>query len=562
MIRRWHRRYFKVREGELFYYDDDKSDRASGFIRLRGSDISYKGGNLLEIFDPRKKTTMTLRASSTQELEDWKAALDDEANTFPGGSSAATTDGAGQGTDGHLALIFDIGSCSARAGFADPRGTAWPSIYMPACVAKPREGTGKMRCGMDALMPAVRTKSSIQFPLRSATNFSDSMDADALEVLYGDLFQRLEVESTERPLIVTEPQFTSDRERAKIAEVLFETYNVPALYMKHQALLSMYSYNATTGVIVDIGDRLDIIPLDSGYVIEKGVTKMRLGGGFISESLTRMMSEAGHRFFSPVEHYVGRYVKERLAYVARDYYQSAQDDDKGLIDAGHVDVRRFALPDGTKTFSLAGQRFRCAEGLFQPVLWGKDVPGLHDLVYNAIMSSPIDMRKALSRNIYLAGGGSLLPGLPERLTNELKHLLPSSVQVTVHAHPHRQHAALQGASILASLPNFGDLCVWHEDWMEAGPDVLRKWHEETLATDMDSDDDSDMGDGRPMPAGVAGARRVVVEEGSSDSEADSEDEAPATSATKPTAVHQEEDDDDSDEDEPSTIPADEAEELI
>ena len=92
---------------------------------------------------------------------------------------------------------------------------------------------------------------------------------------------------------------------------LFSRVAVPALYMKPQSILSMYAYGATTGVVgiitymktyhlpscsaVDIGDRLDVVPIDQGYVIDKGVTKLRYGGAQVTESLGRAMSELGHR---------------------------------------------------------------------------------------------------------------------------------------------------------------------------------------------------------------------------------------------------------------------------
>jgi len=72
LLQRWQRRYFKARDGELFYYEDIHATRATGFIRLRGSEVRFKGGLLLEIFDPKKKVNMLLRATSTAELEDWK----------------------------------------------------------------------------------------------------------------------------------------------------------------------------------------------------------------------------------------------------------------------------------------------------------------------------------------------------------------------------------------------------------------------------------------------------------------------------------------------------------
>lgn len=366
VLKRWQRRYFKVRDGELFYFDEDKASHPAGFIRLRGSQIRYKGGNLLEIHDPKKSVNMILKASSTTELEDWKLALDSEASTIrlkaPRSKSRLN--------DQRNTLIFDIGGSSTRAGFAES-GLAWPNVFMPTCVATNRHQPSERVCGIEALHPSVRTASDIRYPLQSADTFSDATNIDLLDSLYGDLFSRVGCDPSERTLIMTEPPFLTKRDRVRIAEIMMETYGVPALYMKPQALLSMFSYGATTGVIVDIGQRCDVIPLDSGYMIERGVGKLRIGGNEVTEALARMMSEQGHRFFSPVEQYIGRYVKERIAFVAPDYQGGLNDEELGKIEARIVDARRFAVPDGSKSFEFKGPRFRCTEGLFQPCLWGK-----------------------------------------------------------------------------------------------------------------------------------------------------------------------------------------------
>lgn len=39
-----------------------------------------------------------------------------------------------------------------------------------------------------------------------------------------------------------------------MAEIFFESFNVPALYVSVQAVLSLYSSGRTTGVVLDIGD--------------------------------------------------------------------------------------------------------------------------------------------------------------------------------------------------------------------------------------------------------------------------------------------------------------------
>jgi actin-related protein len=40
-------------------------------------------------------------------------------------------------------------------------------------------------------------------------------------------------------VMMTEPQGLTTKDRAKVAEILFETYNIPALCMKSQPILSM-----------------------------------------------------------------------------------------------------------------------------------------------------------------------------------------------------------------------------------------------------------------------------------------------------------------------------------
>ena len=79
---------------------------------------------------------------------------------------------------------------------------------------------------------------------------------------------RLGNDAAARPLILTEPQSMTERDRVRLCEILFETSNVPALYLRPQPLLALYSYSASSGVVVDIGDRIDISAFDQGYAIE------------------------------------------------------------------------------------------------------------------------------------------------------------------------------------------------------------------------------------------------------------------------------------------------------
>jgi len=84
----------------------------------------------------------------------------------------------------------------------------------------------------------------------------------------------------------------------------------------------------------------------------------------------------------------------------------------------------YQLPDGSD-ITINQQRFRCPEALFQPQLIGKNIQGIHELTYHAIMKCDPDCLKELSSNIVLSGGSTNYPGMIERLTKEVSILYSS-----------------------------------------------------------------------------------------------------------------------------------------
>lgn len=87
----------------------------------------------------------------------------------------------------------------------------------------------------------------------------------------------------------------------------------------------------------------------------------------------------------------------------------------------------------------------------------------------------MDIRKEMSRSIFLAGGVTQLPGLNDRLTTELDNLTPPAIRPKVHASPYRYHAAYIGACVLAESPAFTQSRITQEDWNKHGNATLRKW---------------------------------------------------------------------------------------
>ena len=57
--------------------------------------------------------------------------------------------------------------------------------------------------------------------------------------------------------------------------------------------------------------------------------------------------------------------------------------------------------------------------LFKPILIGREMPGIHEMIHQSILKCDVEIRNDLYKNIVLSGGSTMFPGLPERMHKEL-----------------------------------------------------------------------------------------------------------------------------------------------
>lgn len=284
-------------------------------------------------------------------------------------------------------------------------------------------------------------------------------DWDALEVLWQHLFYcRLGVQPEELAVLVADSPISPRTNREKVAEILFERFHVPAMQTAHQALLALYAYGRTTGLVLGSGHGTSYVaPILTGDLAPLDTYRLDVAGVDLTEYLAQLLLAGGH---SPPEKGLVNQIKEACCYVALDMKA-----EMARAQAG-VD---FVLPD-KQVITLGSERFRCPEALFQPNLLGLNQPGLPQLALLSISRLEAKQQEQLLANVVLEGGSTLLSGFPERLRQDL------GPGATVLGSPHRAIAAWLGGSIMASRDSFQSLWLSRREYEEEGPWAIYKYH--------------------------------------------------------------------------------------
>jgi actin-related protein len=218
------------------------------------------------------------------------------------------------------------------------------------------------------------------------------------------MYSEFECEPTQHAVLMTEPPLNPRVNRQRMAELCFETLDVPALYFALPAVLAVYASGRGCALALDCGDGVThVVPIVEGYTTPEAIRRVDFGGHDVTSALIASLTTQGHSLSSSAQFQTAREIKESVCCL----------DINPLEPAEHQPVS-YSLPDGSSIAVQALSRVQPAQLLFgsNPHI---SFQGIHHLVYDCLQACDIHTRSLLASNIVVSGGTTLLPQFDKRL---------------------------------------------------------------------------------------------------------------------------------------------------
>ncbi|KAJ6359055.1 hypothetical protein OIU76_000712, partial [Salix suchowensis] len=219
------------------------------------------------------------------------------------------------GGDEVSAIVIDLGSHTCKAGYA---GEDAPKAVFPSVVGSidqmdvddmtsneknvavdsknnvkdSEKGKGKRKLFVGSQALGFRRDH-----MEVLSPFKDGIvaDWDIVDSIWDHAFREcLLIDPKEHPMLLAEPSSNSQQQRERTAELMFEKYTAPALFLAKNAVLTSFASGRATSLVVDSGGgSTTVTPVHDGYVIQKAVAFSPIGGELLTDCLMKSLESKG-----------------------------------------------------------------------------------------------------------------------------------------------------------------------------------------------------------------------------------------------------------------------------
>ncbi|KAM0905148.1 hypothetical protein ACQ4PT_017580 [Festuca glaucescens] len=368
------------------------------------------------------------------------------------------------GGDEVSAIVIDVGSYSCKAGYA---GDDTPKAVFPSVVgsieqtgdtdeAKPEKEADSASDPKNGSKPmdVDKAKTKRKFFVGQELEFRrDHMelispmkdgsvtDWDVVDNIWNHAFRRrLLINPEEHPMLIAEPSTNSGQQREKAAELMFEKYKVPALFLAKNAVLTSFASGRATSLVVDSGGASTVVSaVHDGYVLQKfanlfscgSLATSPIGGEFLTDCMMKSLESKGvvirprysfkKKEVSPGDYKVvdldfpnttdgyRLYCMRAIASDIKESVSRVPDTPFDEVADANVPTNSYELPDG-QTIEVGAERFKIPDILFNPYL-SQTIPGvdgfgdstsirgLPRMVLDSVNRCDVDIRKELLSSI-------------------------------------------------------------------------------------------------------------------------------------------------------------------
>ncbi|TKC52963.1 hypothetical protein EI555_013599 [Monodon monoceros] len=204
-----------------------------------------------------------------------------------------------------------------------------------------------------------------------------------------------------------------------------------------------------TGTVIDSGDGVThVIPVAEGYVIGSCIKHIPIAGRDITYFIQQLLRDREVGIPPEQSLETAKAVKERYSYVCPDLVKEFNKYDtdgskwiKQYTGINAISKKEFSIDVGY-------ERFLGPEIFFHPEFANPDfTQPISEVVDEVIQNCPIDVRRPLYK--------------------------PKPIDVQVITHHMQRYAVWFGGSMLASTPEFYQVCHTKKDYEEIGPSICR-----------------------------------------------------------------------------------------